>query len=57
VETLAMGRAAQVDSIKTRVKSGYGGFSQRLKVGYHKVVSTVAINLKLRRYKQRMARS
>ena len=45
-----LGRAVQVDSIKTRVESAYGVCNQRLKVRYHKLLSAFAFNFNMRRY-------
>ena len=44
------GRAAQVDSIRTRVESAYGVCNQCLKLEYQKLLSTFAFNFNLRRY-------
>jgi len=40
----------QVASIKTCVESAYGLRLQRLKLGYHKLLSTFAFNFNLRHY-------
>ena len=42
----------QAHSIKTRVESAHCVCSQRLKPEYHRLLSTFALSLKLRRYTQ-----
>jgi hypothetical protein len=46
----ALGRAVQVDSIKTRVESAFGVCKQRLKLKYDKLLSSFAFKFNLRHY-------